>query len=334
MSIIGTVPSPLKIRYAFGSEYFPLRNIVTHEKYFLEHHQGGAIMLVFLASVNDGLIYGLNWRFLYQFFHELWEEVKVDDTIRKPHFAFVLWEKVDLGSQVTQWLTDIQVNYPVLTLTHQEIGSPNTFEGLFDSYEAYSGGSGGWKPGDWFDGFNHFDTMTASLPIAVFIDVGYRICTSYSFTQDDMWDLIKKTGRHDILRQQLHETWRGCNMIHDAGIRVPHGPIISQILFGGTGDGGGKGITPGGIPKPIDPWGPFEKMNRAERDLLYHLAQLQLSSGLSNPEDRAAIAGQTLEMMWKAVEKIQRERMVPNNKLSVSKRIEEIREKAARNEQG
>jgi probable HAF family extracellular repeat protein len=37
-----------------------------------------------------------------------------------------------------------------------------------------------------------------------------------------------------------------------------------MILFGVTKDGGGLGITPGGKPKPIDPWGPLrEKMQNA-----------------------------------------------------------------------
>ena len=32
-----------------------------------------------------------------------------------------------------------------------------------------------------------------------------------------------------------------------------------MILFGGTQDGGGLGLTPGGKPIPIDPWGPLSK---------------------------------------------------------------------------
>jgi Common central domain of tyrosinase len=53
---------------------------------------------------------------------------------------------------------------------------------------------------------------------------------------------------------------------------------VVQIIFGVTNDGGGLGITPGGKPIPIDPWGPLRQLAPAKRDILLGLALSEMAT--------------------------------------------------------
>ena len=57
---------------------------------------------------------------------------------------------------------------------------------------------------------------------------------------------------------------------------------VMMILFGVTQDGGGLGLTPGGKPIPIDPWGPLSKMSADKKDVLINLAISELTKAMKD----------------------------------------------------
>lgn len=64
---------------------------------------------------------------------------------------------------------------------------------------------------------------------------------------------------------------------------------VATILFGVVSDGGGLVLTPGGVPKPIDPWGPLLRMGAAKREALVALAVGELAKRLRDPKSRVAV---------------------------------------------
>lgn len=67
-----------------------------------------------------------------------------------------------------------------------------------------------------------------------------------------------------------------------------NGPDISRwaavmtILFGVVQDGGGEGLTPGGRPIPIGPWGPLYALTPAKQNVLVSLAISELSKSMKD----------------------------------------------------
>jgi peroxiredoxin len=79
---------------------------------------------------------------------------------------------------------------------------------------------------------------------------------------------------------------------------------VMTILFGVTQDGGGLGVTPGGKPIPIDPWGPLMRLSAEKKDLLTELAISELAKGLSDYRTAAEIERMALRGAEAAVKKL------------------------------
>lgn len=53
------------------------------------------------------------------------------------------------------------------------------------------------------------------------------------------------------------------------------------IIFGVTQDGGGLGLSPGGKPIPIDPWGPLLRMSPDKKNVLMNLAISEMTKSVT-----------------------------------------------------
>jgi hypothetical protein len=79
---------------------------------------------------------------------------------------------------------------------------------------------------------------------------------------------------------------------------------VIYILFGGTTDAGGLGITPGGKPVPIGPWDPLRHLSPAKRDILLGLAVTEIASIVSDPKSKSIIEGTGTELITNALKKL------------------------------
>jgi hypothetical protein len=92
------------------------------------------------------------------------------------------------------------------------------------------------------------------------------------------------------------------NMLIECGTAEPKSfkPDISKwaaamtILFGVTQDGGGLGITPGGNPIPIDPWGPLVRLSADKKDLIMQLAISEMAKGVKDFKTASGIESMAL----------------------------------------
>jgi hypothetical protein len=75
---------------------------------------------------------------------------------------------------------------------------------------------------------------------------------------------------------EIYYEWQHCAIIPP--IDAHKWAAVIRILFGVTNDGGGLGITPGGKPVPIDPWGPLMRLAPAKRDVLLGMAISELAT--------------------------------------------------------
>jgi len=81
---------------------------------------------------------------------------------------------------------------------------------------------------------------------------------------------------------------------------------VIRILFGVTSDGGGLGLTPGGKPVPVDPWGPLHQVAPAQRDVLLGLAITELAKLAHSPAAHDEIKKVGSQVMHLGMEKIRR----------------------------
>lgn len=78
---------------------------------------------------------------------------------------------------------------------------------------------------------------------------------------------------------------------------------VVRILFGVVNDGGGIVIGPGGIPIPVDPWGPW-RLSEEKRDVLAALAASEIASLISNRSERRRVERAALGAINAAVKKM------------------------------
>ncbi|MDQ3957164.1 MAG: TlpA family protein disulfide reductase [Actinomycetota bacterium] len=81
---------------------------------------------------------------------------------------------------------------------------------------------------------------------------------------------------------------------------------MATILFGVISDGGGLVLTPGGVPKPIDPWGPLLRMGAAKREALVALAVGELAKRLRDPESRVTVERAAARALQSAAQTVAR----------------------------
>jgi peroxiredoxin len=88
----------------------------------------------------------------------------------------------------------------------------------------------------------------------------------------------------DAVHDHIYNMLIGCGAAEPKSIKTDLGKwaAVMTILFGVTQDGGGLGITPGGKPIPIDPWGPFMRLSAEKKELLLQLAISEMAKGVKD----------------------------------------------------
>lgn len=87
---------------------------------------------------------------------------------------------------------------------------------------------------------------------------------------------------------------------------------VATILFGVTSDGGGLAIRPGGVPMPIDPWGPLRDLSRAKKEALVALSLTELAKSFRDPKTRRAVEQSGIQALRSAVGTIARDLEQPS----------------------
>jgi peroxiredoxin len=116
----------------------------------------------------------------------------------------------------------------------------------------------------------------SAVPTAYFIDSNGTICGVHVGFQ----------GPADAFKDGIREELEHCGCMPKKNLKIDrYWAATMTILFGVTQDGGGIGITPGGKPIPIDPWGPLHGLGRHGQDAVRALAAAELATQL---DDRAS----------------------------------------------
>ena len=86
---------------------------------------------------------------------------------------------------------------------------------------------------------------------------------------------------------------------------------VVMILFGGTQDGGGFGVTPGGKPIHINPWDPTHLVS-SKRDILLALAATELADHAGDKKWQDKISRDSLDRIEAAVKELRIEKEPPS----------------------
>ena len=110
----------------------------------------------------------------------------------------------------------------------------------------------------------------------------------------------------DAVRDHIYNMLIGCGAAVPKSLKLDLSKwaAVMTILFGVTQDGGGLGITPGGEPIPIDPWGPFMRLSAAKKDVLLQLAISEMAKGVKDYKTASGIETTALKGAEAAMQKI------------------------------
>ena len=94
----------------------------------------------------------------------------------------------------------------------------------------------------------------------------------------------------DTLYDEIYSSLIGCGSCDKRlTADLSRWAAVIRILFGGTQDGGGLGLTPGGVPIPIDPSNPFFRMSPEKKDVLMNLAISEMTKSLKDSKTAGEI---------------------------------------------
>lgn len=112
-----------------------------------------------------------------------------------------------------------------------------------------------------------------AVPALFTIDEEQKICNTH----------IGAGPPADAVYEHIYSMLIGCGSC-DKSLKVDLSKwaAVMTILFGVTQDGGGLGLTPGGKPIPIDPWGPLSRMSPEKKDVLVNLAISELTKAMKD----------------------------------------------------
>jgi len=100
----------------------------------------------------------------------------------------------------------------------------------------------------------------------------------------------------DALHDHIYNMLIACGAAEPKPLKsISKWAAVMTILFGVTQDGGGLGITPGGKPIPIDPWGPFMRLSAEKKDVLLQLAISEMAKGVKDYETASEIETMALK---------------------------------------
>jgi hypothetical protein len=136
---------------------------------------------------------------------------------------------------------------------------------------------------------------TEQVPTLYVVNPDMKICNAVEWGHCPDENLEQEL-RDFILACRINMVWPPVNPVHWLA--------VMRILFGVTQDGGGLGVTPGGTPKPIDPWDPLRRMAVEKRDLLIELAIGELAGQLKDVKARRDLESRALEGVGTAVKNL------------------------------
>jgi len=132
-----------------------------------------------------------------------------------------------------------------------------------------------------------------AVPTLVVVDTEQKICAKH----------VGASPPEDALYEEIYNLLLGCGAAEPKSLAVDLSKwaAVMTILFGVIQDGGGLGLTPGGKPIPIDPWGPLLRLSRDKKDVLSQLAIAELAKGvrdfkLSSMLEATALKGAATSM--------------------------------------
>lgn len=101
----------------------------------------------------------------------------------------------------------------------------------------------------------------------------------------------------DALHDDIYNMLIACGAAEPKSLKTDFSKwaAVMTILFGVTQDGGGLGITPGGKPIPIDPWGPFMRLSAEKKDVLLQLAISEMANGVRDYRTASGIKTMALK---------------------------------------
>jgi hypothetical protein len=164
-----------------------------------------------------------------------------------------------------------QITCPVVLSPQSQIAytipEPNKIPALFCLH--WNAKAGGYKVGSIFTGIKSFDTKKITQDILAFLDA----CGVKLGSGDD--GTVSVDGGGGGLEAQPPTV-----------VESPTLPVFLQLFGGVTGDGGGWGLTFGGRPIPIPPWGPLQFLGPAGLDAVVGLTVAGLAGQMTDGPHR------------------------------------------------